>query len=211
MVPAPKAAATPVTTPGAGAAPDPDPGLATIVRRGRPLDADRTPAILDAVLELLHDTGYDRLRVQDVAEHAGVGLGTIYRRWPTKQALVIDALECGRGTSEKFPSTGDPRADVVAAFRGMARDLNAKGDLIGFLASMRSEPAVAESFRGTALAQMRGRLRELIAAARGSDDPQLDLLTDVGPSLLLFRLAIAGDVCDPEALADEISSFVLDR
>src|SRR5262249_11158990 len=89
-------------------------------RRGRPLEADRTPAILDAVLELLHSGGYDQRRVQEVAEKAGVGLGTIYRRWPTKQALVIEAMQCGRGSDDKVVDTGNPRADLVATFTNMA-------------------------------------------------------------------------------------------
>src|SRR4051812_14680040 len=137
-------------------------------RRGRPLDADRTPAILDAVLELLGSVGYDQLRVQDVAERAGVGLGTIYRRWSTKQALVVEALRCGRAMDDKFVDTGDPRADLEATLAAMARSIAEKGDLVGFIASLRSEPEVADAFRCTAIANMRDRLRIQVAAARGT-------------------------------------------
>jgi hypothetical protein len=59
---------------------------------GRPRAADRTPAILEAAKALLGEVGYDRLRIQDVANRAGAGLATLYRRWPTKQALVADAI-----------------------------------------------------------------------------------------------------------------------
>jgi AcrR family transcriptional regulator len=180
-------------------------------RRGRPLEPDRTPAILDAVLELLHGGGYDQLRVQDVADKAGVGLGTIYRRWPTKQALVIEALQCERGAEEKIVDTGDPRADLLATFTKMAHSMTDQGDVVGFLASLKREPEVAEVFRVTTLAGMRARLRALIAAARGDEpsDPALDLLTDLGPSLLLFRIAMMGEVDDIDALAREIVNFVL--
>jgi len=181
-------------------------------RRGRPLEPDRTPVILDAVLELLHKNGYDQLRVQDVAEHAGVGLGTIYRRWPTKQALVIEALRCGGQSEEKVVDTGDPHADLVATFTNMAKAMGEQADVVGFLASMRREPEVAEVFRDTALAGMRARLRELIAAARGDDpdDPRLDLLADLGPALLLFRIALLGETSDIESLAKEAAQAVLD-
>ena len=60
--------------------------------RGRRRAADREPLILDAASELLDEVGYDHLRVQDVAERAHVGLATIYRRWSTKQELVIAAM-----------------------------------------------------------------------------------------------------------------------
>ena len=185
----------------------------TRARRGRPLEADRTPAILDAVLELLHRNGYDQLRVQDVAEKAGVGLGTIYRRWPTKQALVIEAMQCGRGSDEKVVDTGNPRADLVATFSNMAQAMGEQGDVVGFLASLRREPEVAEVFRCTTLANLRSRLRALIAAARGVDidDPTLDTLTDLGPSLLMFRIALLDDAGDVDALVREIVDFVVDH
>jgi AcrR family transcriptional regulator len=175
------------------------------------MEADRTPAILDAVLDLLQQSGYDRLRVQDVAERAGVGLGTIYRRWPTKQALVVDALQCGRAP-EKVVDTGNPRADLVATFRAMAEAMRAQGDVVGFVASLRREPEVAEVFRSTTIAGLRARLRTVVAAARGDDpdDPALDLLTDLGPALLLYRIALVGDTTDIDALAREIAQFVLD-
>src|SRR6184192_4976957 len=85
-------------------------------KRGRPLSADRSDAILDTVLDLLHDVGYDQLRMQDVADRACVGLSTIYRRWPTKQELVRASLDCDRA-AEKFVVTDDPRADVRSFLR----------------------------------------------------------------------------------------------
>jgi AcrR family transcriptional regulator len=183
----------------------------TRTRRGRPLEADRTPAILDAVLELLHQTGYDQLRVQDVADKAGVGLGTIYRRWPTKQALVIEAMQCERAADNKIVDTGNPYPDLVATFTNMAQAMGEQGDVVGFLASMRREPDVAEVFRSTTLANLRSRLRALIAAARGVsiDDPALDMLTDLGPSLLMFRIALVGDTTDIDALVRDIVNFVV--
>src|SRR5438046_85266 len=91
-------------------------------KRGRPLAADRSDVILDAVLDLLHDVGYDQLRMQDVADRACVGLSTIYRRWPTKQDVVRAALECERA-SAKFVTTGDARADVKHTLREIAEGL----------------------------------------------------------------------------------------
>lgn len=182
-------------------------------RRGRPLDADRTPAILDAVLDLLVQKGYDQLRVQDVAEHAGVGLGTIYRRWPTKQALVIEALRCGRAVEEKFVDTGDPEADLVATFTKLATAMREQADIMGFVASMRSDPEVAETFRCMSVEPMRARLRAMIAAARGVelDDPALDILTDLGPAIMMFRLTLVGEESDPDALARSIVQAILDH
>ena len=172
-------------------------------RRGRPLDADRTPAILDAVLALLKDSGYDQLRIQDVAEHAGVGLGTIYRRWPNKQALVIEALQCGRFIDEKLVDTGDPAADIVATLLNLGTAMAGQGDVIGFIASIRREPDIAAAWRSIAVCNLRDRLRDLVVAARqcDPDDPSLDTVTDLGPALILYRIAVIGDTDDVESLA----------
>ena len=98
-----------------------DPELEPVApRRGRPRATDRTPTILRTVIELVDEAGYDHLRIQDVADRAGVGLATIYRRWPTKQALFIEAL---RAKSVDLPDTGDVRADLLAIFERMAEGL----------------------------------------------------------------------------------------
>src|SRR6266545_8138648 len=95
-------------------------------RRGRRLSEERTEHILGTVLDVLHDVGYDQLRMQDVADRACVGLSTIYRRWPTKQDLVRASLGCDRA-AQKFVVTGDPRADVKAFLKRMADDLAGDG------------------------------------------------------------------------------------
>src|SRR3954452_18302070 len=128
--------------------------------RGRKLDEERSEHILGTVLDVLHDVGYDQMRMQDVADRAGVGLSTIYRRWPTKQDLVRASLGCDRAT-EHYVVTGDPRADVKAFLLRMAEDLSGEGaqTLLGFLASLRSDPDVAEVYRETKVAKMHEHLR----------------------------------------------------
>ena len=59
---------------------------------GRPRCATREAAIVAATIELLAELGFAGLSVEAVAARAGVGKATIYRRWPNKEALVVDAL-----------------------------------------------------------------------------------------------------------------------
>ena len=70
---------------------------APVARRGRPLATERTDAILTAAGELFEEVGFDQLTVQDIAQRAGVGLATLYRRWPSKHALLIEALRPAPG------------------------------------------------------------------------------------------------------------------
>ena len=67
-------------------------GADGVVRRGRPRSIEADAAILDATLELIDETGLTGLSVESVAARAGVGKATIYRRWPSKEALVASAL-----------------------------------------------------------------------------------------------------------------------
>lgn len=62
---------------------------------GRPLDSSRDAAILEAALEGLAQRGYDLLTMDAIAARARAGKGALYRRWPSKAALVADA--CSRG------------------------------------------------------------------------------------------------------------------
>src|SRR4051794_40319419 len=116
-------------------------------KRGRRLSEDRSDVILETVLELIEEQGYDQLRMQDVADRANVGLSTIYRRWPTKQDVVRAALECPQA-AEKWVTTGDPRADFRSTLVKMAEGLNGDGGqtVLGLLATMRSEPEVGDVF-----------------------------------------------------------------
>lgn len=177
--------------------------------RGRRIDEERSDHILCAVLDLLHDGGYDQLRMQDVAERAGVGLSTIYRRWPTKQDVVRASLECDRAT-EKYVVTGDARADVQTFLSRLATDLNGDGGqgMLGFLASLRSDPEVASVYRETAIARMHEHLKSLLASELGEDHPDLDLRATAGPAILIYQAAVCGKPMDAEAMAERLTTLL---
>jgi AcrR family transcriptional regulator len=180
---------------------------------GRPRDEDRTPAILAAAKALLGEVGYDRLRIQDVADRAGAGLATLYRRWPTKQALICDAI-CAHGESELPPVDDDPRADLLAIYGTMADALCDKVETLpGMIAAMRAEPEVAEVIRSQLVGPLRDRTRNDLARIVGDDHPLLDLLVDVAPSVLMYRSVFLGESVSADeflapliALVDAVAS-----
>lgn len=169
---------------------------------GRPRAEDRTPAILEAAKALLGEVGYDRLRIQDVADRAGAGLATLYRRWPTKQALIADAIRY-HAESAFPPVVDDPRADLLALYRAMNEKLCGGGEgLPGLLAALRSEPEVASVVREQVLAPLRERMRADLVQLVGADHPQLEELVDVGPAMLMYRTVVVGEVATDELLHD---------
>ena len=178
-------------------------------RRGRRISEERSDDILEAVLELLHDEGYDQLRMQDVADRAGVGLSTIYRRWPTKQELVRASLECPMA-KEDLVTTGDPRADVRAFLTKMAEELSGEGaqTTLGFLATLRSDPEIAAVFRETSIARKHDYLKGLLAQELGEDHPDLDLRATAGPAILIYQAAVCGQPMDPRAMAERLTTLL---
>src|SRR6478752_4034025 len=72
---------------------DQQPGTAAEHRRpGRPRSERADRAIIDAALSLFAEHGVEGLCIEEVAARAGVGKATIYRRWPGKEDLLLDAL-----------------------------------------------------------------------------------------------------------------------
>ena len=94
--------------------------------------------------------------MQDVADRAHVGLATIYRRWSTKQELVIAAMSRAKAGVER-PETDDPRADLEALLREMTNDIFGPKScfVVGFITALRSDPELGRVFRESMLAEMR--------------------------------------------------------
>jgi AcrR family transcriptional regulator len=75
---------------------------------------DRREAICEAVFELLGEVGYDRMSMDAVAARARASKATIYRGWPSKPELVMDAIEHRYGGISEPPDTGSIRGDLFA-------------------------------------------------------------------------------------------------
>lgn len=78
-------------------------------RRGAPV----VERVLGLALEELARVGFHRLSVPEIAERAGLNKTSLYRRWPTKSALVTAALERGMGHDAPLPDTGALRSDML--------------------------------------------------------------------------------------------------
>jgi AcrR family transcriptional regulator len=82
-------------------------------RRGRPRRADADEAIIRATIELLQELGVAGLSMDLLAQRAGVGKATIYRRWDSKEAVILHALRVS-DTPIPEPDEGNLRADLTA-------------------------------------------------------------------------------------------------
>ena len=178
--------------------------------RGRPRAEGRTAEILVAAIEVFEEVGYANLRIQDIADRAGAGLATIYRRWPTKQALIADALQHKAATFDPV-MCGDPATNygtIVHDFSDVCAGKRSEF-LSGLLTAMSSDPEFADAFRSGMVDPLRARIRAELSQILGDDYPQMDLLIDLVPGVVLFRSAVCGGEIDPDALAAEAVGLVL--
>jgi len=89
----------------------------------RPRNTDSDAAILAAAADALQRQGYDGLVVDELARAVGVAKTTVYRRWPTKNHLVVSVIAQWQG-EVRIPESGDTAADLTSIVAGMARSLD---------------------------------------------------------------------------------------
>lgn len=169
---------------------------------GRPRDPAVDAAALRETLALLDTHGYERLRVADVARNAGIGLGSLYRRWPTKYALVVAALR--EAAAERDVADGDdPVENLVAGLRNLCAGLEQRGGrLIGVLLSdpdSELATAVREAKVTPYLAANRDRLRRVIGPV-----PDLETRADAGAALVFVQILTHGCAPDETRIREEI-------
>jgi AcrR family transcriptional regulator len=181
---------------------------------GRPRSAEVHGAILDAAIALVREVGYDAVTMDGIAARAGVGKAALYRRWTSKEALVVEAL--GRLVATMaVPDTGSLAGDVRLIMRAhvhMYADPASGLLLSGIVAAMARSKAIARAMRRGFVATRHDALRAVLArgVARGElpDDVVLDLLVEVLIAPLFYRYLLSGRPVN-EALVAKVTSYIL--
>ena len=170
---------------------------------GRPR-AGIDDAVFAATLDTVQRVGYAAATVERIAAAAGVAKTTIYRRWPTKGALIIDCLLDAFGP---VPLTGGDRAEIMAS-------------AISWIAAKIGEPGVGDAFAGVfSDAVSDPALRELLSTrfqdpyrlvlrdVLDAPDDRILLYIDVIVGTLLHRMGMTGrpmDDADVAALTEMV-------
>lgn len=170
--------------------------------RGRPRSTEANDAILTAAIALVREVGYDDVTVEAIADRAGVGKATIYRRWPSKEPIVTAAI--GRIVSViPIPDTGALRGDLRLLMRSAARmygDPATRLLLSGLVAAMARSPAIAVAVRSGFVGAWRGAVGQVVerAAGRGELRRGVDagFVNDLLSGPLLHRFLIEGGEID---------------
>ncbi|MEV8378255.1 TetR/AcrR family transcriptional regulator [Kribbella sp. NPDC056861] len=138
-------------------------------------------AILTAALELCQEQNFAKVTMEGIAKRAGVGKQTIYRWWPSKAAILLEALRDRARASDDFPDTGDIVADLRDQMTQVVEVFNdpvSAGYNSGLIAAAQSDPDIAKAIvdfivqprvehcaNRLKVAQQAGQVRDDVAAA----------------------------------------------
>jgi AcrR family transcriptional regulator len=181
-----------------------------VPRPGRKRSEDSRQAILAAATGILGDTGYAGLSIEAIAQRSGTSKQTIYRWWPSKADVVMEAMATKADLQIPLPDLGSLAADLGEMLRDSFRLARVPqvGDLLRVLmAEAQLDPAFAERFRSEYLRRRRQALGVILdrAAARHELPVGVSVETaiDVVFGVLWYRLLAIPAPLD-DALVDEL-------
>jgi AcrR family transcriptional regulator len=183
--------------------------------RGRPRSERAQRAVIEAAADLLLEGGLETFTVDAVATRSGVSKATIYKWWPSKGAVALDAFFHAVDTRTRFPETGDIRADLVAHLRSFVRVLRttpAGRILPSLIAEGQRDRSLGDEFRERWLRPRRDLARDMLRRAqeRGElrDGLDLEVVLDqlYGP---LYHRMLSGHLPLQEDLAEKIVGNLL--
>jgi len=184
---------------------------------GRPRSEKARQAILASAMDLLLAQGLHAMSMDDVARRAGVSKATIYRWWPSKERLALDALATEWATMPPAGQrqTGSLCGDLLARFRPWIRQLNRKPYarvVAGLVAEAQQNPEFAELYREHFVRPRRDATRELLVQAR--DRGEIVATTDLEVTLDLlygpiYHRLLHGHAPVTERFAQQVIDYVI--
>ncbi len=161
-------------------------------------------AILDTTLQLLGERGYSRLTMDEIAQRARVGKATIYRRWPSKLPLVLDAVRDLSDDELGPPDTGGLDTDIHLLLESFIEALKSPlgRALVRLLADAAPDPqlrhVVYDELIRRRQEQLRVILERAIARREIRDDADVDTVLELGSAAILHRLMFSDEPLDLE-------------
>ncbi len=178
-------------------------------RRGDVLEQ----AIFDAVLDQLGTVGYDALTMERVAADARTGKASLYRRWPCKEELVVDALNHRLPALDDPPDTGTVRGDVLELLGRMRRTINSPTGcaIQSLMGSVQRDRGFIRAVHARVIEPRKRMMMEVLrrGAERGEVRPEAVtmLVAESGPALVVHRFLVDGPPITRrtvEAIVDQV-------
>ncbi len=184
-------------------------------RRGRPRDENIRQAILRAALDLVSAKGFRAITVDQIAARAGTGKMALYRRWPNKATVVMDALLEWIGPETDFPPAADALESLQQQLRLQAKFFRSRhGRLIrSLLAEAQSDQELAHAFRDCWIRPRRegviGTLRQAIQEGNLRDDLDVEVMIDTLYGPIYYRLLLGTGPIDAAFIEELYRQFLV--
>jgi AcrR family transcriptional regulator len=175
-------------------------------------------AILDATMSELATHGYDALSIERVAETAQTGKASIYRRWPTKLELTLDAIDAHLPSLGAAPDTGSVRGDLLIVLRRIAKHMNSRsgGVMRSCMTDLKSHVELAGAIRERLVPPRALVMLEILRRGVQRGEVRPDAITErmcgLGPQLMHAERIERGRALresDIVAIVDEVLLPVL--
>src|SRR4051794_16110848 len=182
--------------------------------RGRPRSEVAKKRILEAALESIEELGFVSTTTDIIAERAGASKATIYRWWPTKAALLAEALREAVAQELPFPYTGDLAGDIHRQLLNFMHLLNGRlgRAFKAFVGAAQSDPEMAAAFLSVWVKPRRAEAKAVLERHKQdghlSGEVDLDLLLDVLYGPMYFRLLSGHGSLSPD-YASAVTAFAL--
>ena len=182
--------------------------------RGRPRDRSIDLRIVEATLNVVAERGIGGAAMDEIAQRSGVSKATIYQRWPSKEALCIDAVRRSEVLAGQ-PDTADPRTDCVRLLQAVAGGDSPERSASLFsriLAETRANPELARVFQERLIFPRRAQCTHIVERAIAqhqlSENTDVDVAVDmlIGPVFYrrLVRYATSPDPAFPASVVNAV-------
>lgn len=178
-------------------------------RPGRPRSEASRTAVLRATSELLHEVGLRAMTTEEIASRSGASKATIYKWWPNKYAVAIDAFLSEMMAESHDPDTGSARDDLTAVLRGLLHFYTGPSGRVfaQLVGEAQADPAIRHELRTHLVDARRNLLRTIWERGvdrgelRADVDPDAAIDVVIGPAL--YRLMM-GHAPMTDAAADAL-------
>jgi AcrR family transcriptional regulator len=174
---------------------------------GRPRSEKARMATLQAAMRLLEDNSVRELTIEAIAQEAGVGKVTIYRWWPNKLRLIIDAFLEIMTPTTSMPRAGTKLSDLIDHFLAVAEEYRGKRGQIAtqIVAEGQFDRDTLDYFLDAVISRRREFAKDAVIKAQKAgeirSDMDADVLIDLLYGPLYFRLLIRHAPIDESFLA----------
>jgi AcrR family transcriptional regulator len=184
-------------------------------RSGRPRSAQIDDAVLEATGKLLAEKGYTATSIETIARRAGVGKATIYRRWRSKEELVVELLSHVAADVEPVPDLGDTRSELLRLVGEAIEHLSRTptgGIIQGLASELSRNPKLSRLVRERVISLRRAEVAAVLERGIARADLRADTDAEIAHELLIgpayYHLLLGGKRLDEQFAKRIVDAFL---